>query len=218
MKRHTIAILSLFATTVVLTGCNPTPESRYYIRTEQLPEGTVTNVMDRKLNTQLLFIAELNLKPPSINVLPLSRLDVTSVAVGPVGEDEVLVGFSEKDSGNEHRIAVSAPEQRLESILGNTDTDKDGKTDKRVLRFETDSGFIQYFDLDANGILDAQYGTSLENESTREARILIDQRWVAIVSEDVDFHDPTAIVTSKEEPLTNYQFQEGTWQVLATPE
>jgi hypothetical protein len=220
MKRHTFTVLSLFAATLILAGCNPTPKSRYYLRTEQLPEGIVTSVMDSKHNSQLLYIAELNQKPPTITVLPVSRSDVKSVSVDSLGDEEVMVSFIEQDEGNIHSFGVSTPGHPMNSLLGHVDTDMDGDTDKRVLRFETDSGFIQYFDIDANGILDAQYSMALDNESAREARILIEQCWVAILGDGATFHDPVPTVTSNDEPPTTYQFQEGSWrktEIAATP-
>lgn len=220
MKRHTFTVLSLFAATLILAGCSPVPVSRYALATEQLPTGIITKVFDSKHNTDLVCITELSHEPPSITVLPFSRLDVSWVSVGPFGQEEVLVGYREKDGGNEHYIAVSGPDRPGESLLGNTDANKDGKTDKRVLRFQTETGFIHYFDLDANGILDAQYSTTLEDESARQARILLDQRWVAILGDGMAFHDPVPTVTSKDELPTTYQFQEGSWrktEVAATP-
>jgi len=220
MKSHAITVLSLLAITAVLAGCNPTPISRYTLNTEQIPTGIITKVFDSKHNTDLLCITELRQEPPSISVLPWSRLDVSWVSVGPVGQQEVLVGHREKNGGNEHSIGVSCPDRPMESLLGNTDANKDGKTDKRVLRFQTDSGFIQYFDFDANGILDAHFSTALEDGSAREARILLEHCWVAILGDGATFHDPVPMVTSKDEPPTTYQFQEGSWrktEVAATP-
>lgn len=211
MKSHTITVLSLFTATHILAGCSPVPASRYALHTEQIPTGIITKVFDSKHNTDLVCITELNQEPPSVTVLPLSRLDVSWVSIGPFGQEEVLVGFREKDGRNEHSIVVSGSDRPKESMLGNTDANKDGKTDKRVLRFQTETGFIQYFDLDA------QYSMALEDDSAREARILLEHRWVAIVSEEMDFHDPTVMVTSKEEPLTTYQFHEGTWRETETP-
>lgn len=217
MKRHTIIVLNLLATTVVLAGCNPTPKSRYYLRTEQIPEGTVTSVFDRKLNTQLLYIAELNSEPPSINVLPVSNLDVKSVAIDSMGEEDVLIVYDEKDGMNRHTVHINEKPPPRSSTHVNSDNDKDGQVDMREVLFRTDSGLVQYFDLDANGILDAQSSMSYEDETAREVRVLIDQCWVVIAGEDVDFHDPTVMVTSKEEPLTTYQFHEGTWRKTETP-
>ena len=221
MKSHTITVLSLFTATLNLAGCSPVPASRYALHTEQIPTGIITKVFDSKHNTDLVCITELNQDPPSITVLPFSRLDVSWVSVGPFGQEEVLVGHRGKDGGNEHSIVVSGPDRPKESMLGNTDANKDGKTDKRVLRFQTETGFIQYFDLDANGILDAQYSMALEDDSAREARILLEHRWVAIVGDGATFHNPAPKVTSMDNPPVTYQFQDGVWQrteVPATPQ
>jgi hypothetical protein len=221
MHRYIVISLCLITTISGLAGCYPNRNSRYYLQTQQMPNGTVTSVMDAKHKTQVLYITELSLNPPAITVLPLSRLDVSSVSVGPIGQDEVLIGYNEKDEGNEHSIAVSEHSRPMASVLGNTDIDKDGKADKRILRFGTETGFIQYFDFDANGILDAQYSMALEGESAREARILVDQCWVAIEGDSAPYYDPAPKVTSREEPKTNYQFQDGTWrktEIPATPQ
>lgn len=217
MHCYIVIALCLFTTISGLTGCYPNQNSRYYLQTQQMPNGTVTSVMDAKLKTQVLYITELSLKPPSITVLPVSRLDVESVSVGPLGKGDVLVSYNEDDNGNQQSIAVSDPGQPAKSVLGHRDANKDGKTDSRTLQFQTGSGFMRYFDFDANGILDAQYSMNLENESDREARILVDQCWVAIEGDVSKFYDPALEVTSREAPKTNYHFQDGVWRKTEIP-
>lgn len=210
MKPSPIILIAL-AAFVALTGCRPTANARYHLQTEKTANGKITRVIDSESNTQLLYIGDLNGEPPSIAVLPMSPLDVSWVTVGAASQEEVTVWSSEEDGRNMHTITMGHEAPPL--VLSSTDTDKDGDADVRIVGFPTDSGHIKYFDLDANGVLDAQSHTTLgftENPG-RTSRILVDQCWVA-VGGDTDFQKaPLTAITLDTPPLT-YQFREGIWR------
>lgn len=217
MKLQFSTVLPLLAVAIFLAGCKPTPKSRYYLQTEQIPEGTVTSVVDRKLNTQLLYIAELNSAQPSINLLPVSRLDIKDVSVDSMGQDDVFIVYEEEDKLNRHTVHINETPQPRSSTHWNSDTNKDGQVDMRAVRFRTDLGYIQYFDFDANGILDAQFSMAIEGDHAPEARILVDSCWISIEGDSEAFHDAAPKVTSKEEPPIVYHFQKDSWRKTEAP-
>ncbi len=217
MRPLPFSLLLLASAALALAGCDPNLGSRYYLEIENSPDGTVTRLFDSKHNTQVIYIYEPNQEPPSVTVLPDSRLDVSSVSVDSMGQEEVLIGYTEEEEGNTHSVLVTGSDQPMRTVLGHVDTDKDGKTDLRTLRFQTDSGFIQYFDFDANGVLDAQYSGALEGASAHEARILAGQCWVAVEGDSALFHDPALTATSKEAPRMTYQFRDGAWHNVEAP-
>ncbi len=216
MTRHASIVLFLLAA-VVLVGCNPPPKPRYYLRTDQLPEGTVTSVLDTKFNTQLLYIAELNSEPPSINVLPVSRLDVKFVSVDSMGEEDVLITYDEKGDRNVHSVHIDESPLPRSWTHVNMDTNKDGQTDLHILRFHTDSGFMEYFDLNADGTLDAQVKLVLNGSAQQECHILIEQSWVLVEGDKSIFLVSPHIATTRNAPAIPYEFQEGTWRKSEIP-
>ncbi len=214
MKMWVRTIYFTLTTTILLAGCMPHSNGRYYIQEENLPNGTITRVFDSKTNTELLHIAELSLDPPSISVLPMSRLDVSSVSIGPNGEENVLVAHFEENHQDKHAVMVTEPSPGALSSLTNIDVNRDGIAETRNVRFLVEKQMVSYTDLNADGIFDTQYITLRKSESERSARILVGQTWIEVDPDGavMAFSEPPHTVASLESPPVTYHFQEGAWK------
>ena len=170
-----VTMILTVAVTATIANWRHSVKTRYYLQTEKMPNGMVTSVIDSKTNTQLLYIAELSLEPPSISVLPISRLDVKSVSVSPIGKEDVMVVHSEDEHRDRHTVTVSEPSPGPTSTLTNFDVNHDSIAEMRVVRFLMENRITSYIDLDVDGIFDAQEIIFLKSESERSACILVGQ-------------------------------------------
>ena len=219
MKLNRLSSLLLALAMITLAGC-PTatyrPPSalstgRYYTKVEKIPEGTVTHLIDSKHNKEVLYIAELDGDTPSINVLPMSRLDVDSVSVDSLGKEGVLIGYHEKSDMNLSSVSVNSPGVPMAAVIAGFDQDKDGLSEIRMLRMSTETGFMEYFDLDANGKLDAQVEIMLDGSSPQQVHILVGLTWIPVEGDKDLLLKPPHTATAKAEPKATYHFKDGVW-------
>ena len=206
----TIALISA----TILTGCMPTTGGRYYLQTEEMPNGTVTSVMDSKTNTQVLYITELSLEPPTISVLPVSRLDIEHVSVSPIGGEDVTVYHQKMEDGDVHAVMIREPSPGPTTALTNFDANRNGIAESRSLRMLGDKRVVSYYDLDADGIFDAQETHILTGEPTITALILVGKAWIDVDSEiaATAFREGPHSVSTLDTPTVSYTFSDGAWQ------
>lgn len=219
MNLNRLSSLLLALAMITLAGC-PTatyrPPSalstgRYHTYVEKIPEGAVTHLIDSKHNKEVLYIAELDGDTPSINVLPMSRLDVDSVSVDSLGQESVQVWYREKSDMNTLTVLVDRPDKPMASVLTGFDRDKDGLAEARMTRMSTETGFMEYFDLDANGKLDAQLELTREPEPVTQVHILVGLTWIPVEGDKDLLLKPPHTATAKTEPKATYQFKDGVW-------
>ena len=200
---------NLVLTLFVVKSLHLYPQTgRYFLHTEETSEITVTTVYDAQTDTQLLYIADDSKDDPSISVLPVSREGISSVSVGPFSDD-VMIKHSVEDDRILHAVMVS--EEGFPSTLANSDTDKDGITDSRVVGFATESGNIKYFDLDADGTLDGYFITVFGGDAQRSCHILTGQRWIG-VEYTADLFALPFMAKTLDTPPAIYHFMDGVWQ------
>lgn len=209
-----ISCLFLVGCMGTITGCPPAPAGRYQIHVDHSPIGTVTHLVDSNHDKVVLYIAELEEGPPTITVLPVSPLDVKSVSVDSIGEEGVLIYSDEKPEMRTYSIVVDSAKFPGAFVLNGFDRNKDGLPDRRSLRMRTDTGYMEYFDLDANGTLDGQWEIHLDGTTPQAVHILVAQTWVPVEGDKTVFLDSPYTATSRTIPATVYQFQEGVWQKL----
>ena len=209
-----LAILIL-STSITFIGCQPPSSGRYEVRTFPTPDGSVTRLVDTATNTELVYITDSVDKGPIIGVLPESRRDIRSVAVGSWGERETMVWF--KDEGRRRIHSVTVSEDWRPATMNSTDRDGDGRTDLRMVRFPTNVGHIEYFDFDANGILDAYAHTSAGTEEVAAPAILVEGRWTEVTSpESFSEESPTAKGADGDGAV--YAFKESAWKIRSRNE
>jgi len=207
-----ISCLFLVGCMGTITGCPSAPAGRYQIHVEHSPTGTVTHLVDSKHNEVVLYIAELDQNPPTITVLPVSALDVKSVSVDSIGDEGVLIFSNEKPEMNTFAISVDSAKFPGALVLNGFDSNKDGLPDMRSLRMRTDTGYMEYFDLDANGTLDGRWEIHLDGTTPQAVHILAGQTWVPVEGDKSVFLFTMHTATSRTTPAIVYQFQEGLWQ------
>lgn len=124
MYRNLLILFLLVGIVVGLKGCSPGSDARYYLKTQEIEEGTCTYVIDSKHNTELVCIAEFD-QERSINVLPFSRLDIETVSVGPFDGEDITIFFEAEGEKNVQTI-MWARKEGLPFVVRNVDTGLDG--------------------------------------------------------------------------------------------
>lgn len=204
--------LLFIAPLILLRTCEPSGTKRYYLKTESMPEGMITSVIDKQYNKQLLYILTVENDPPSINTLPISWLDVKSVSTGPFGQYEVTVWNREEEEQRTHTVSINSGLD-FPTTLIHTDTTLDGSIDFRGILLPTETGHIRYFDLDCNGVLDVYMERSMEAPDHTVAYILVENSWIQ-VKDDESLVSKPFLASPISSPNVSYSFQDGIWRKL----
>lgn len=189
---------------LLLGSCGPLGDHPYHISTEKSESLSVTSILSKDGNTPLIDIASYDGETPVIHVYPNAAPTIAEV-------ESIEVGWDNTDGSTNYSVGFKGTSNAMPLGLGIMDTDRDGNADERIAMFPRGAGFRNYFDFNADGILDAYTELEIENgEKTSHRAILVDQCWVAVATEETMFEQPRT-ATALDSPEATYAFQDGVW-------